>query len=81
MPDDRIRMTSFNSLDPDVNSAYLGGFRGGEDVDYVTAGLGYSVGRSSFQLGAAVSDESTSIVGNGPAVDAIMLTPPCPEIP
>ena len=54
MPDDRIRMSSFNSVDPDVNDAYLEAFRGGEEMDHVTAGVGYSFGRSSFEIAGAV---------------------------
>ena len=64
MPDDRIRMSQFNSDDPAVNDAYLEAFRGGEDVDHVTAGAGYAFGRSSFEIGGAVSDESTTFIGN-----------------
>jgi len=64
MPDDRIRMKQFNSDDPDVNQAYLEAFRGGDDVDHLTAGVGYAFGRSSFELGGAVSDESTTLLGN-----------------
>ena len=33
-------------------------------TDYVTAGAGYTFGRSSFEFGGAISDESTMIVGS-----------------
>jgi long-subunit fatty acid transport protein len=64
MPDDRIRMSRFNSSDPAVNAAYLGGFRGGEEQHYVTVGAGYSFGRSALELGGAISDDSTMFVGS-----------------
>ncbi len=49
-PDNRIRMTQFNSTDPAVNAMYLNAFPGGEDANHVTAGVGYALGSSSFHL-------------------------------
>ena len=64
MPDDRIRLSRFNSTDPDINDAYRSAFRGGDEVDYVTAGVGYTIGRSSIQIGGAFSDEETQVIGS-----------------
>ena len=64
MPDDRIRMSRFNSDDPDVNAAYLEAFRGGEATDHVAAGAGYTFGRSSIEIAGAVSEVETRVVGS-----------------
>jgi hypothetical protein len=64
MPDDRIRMESFNSTDPAVNEVYQDAFRGGEATDHFSLGAGYTVGRSSFQLAGETSDAGTQIVGS-----------------
>lgn len=63
-PDDIIRMTQFNSTDPDVNAVYLDAFRGGEAVDHLTAGIGYSTGRHRFQMAAETSDEGHQLAGS-----------------
>jgi hypothetical protein len=62
-PDSRIRMTRFNSTDPEVNAVYLEAFRGGESDDHFTAGAGFSFGRSSFDIAGETSDLGTRIVG------------------
>jgi hypothetical protein len=64
MPDDRIRMESFNSTDPAVNAVYEDGFRGGEATDHFSLGAGYTVGRSTFQLAGETSDAGSQIVGS-----------------
>jgi long-subunit fatty acid transport protein len=64
LPDDRIEMTRFNSTDQAVNAVYEDAFRGGDSSDHFTAGAGYTVGRSSFQLAGETSDEGTQIVGS-----------------
>jgi hypothetical protein len=63
-PDSRIRMTGFESGDPDVNDTYLDAFPGGEADDHFTAGVGYMFGRSVFSLGAETSDGGTQVVGS-----------------
>ena len=64
-PDNRIRMTSFNSADPQVNAMYLNAFPGGKDASHVTAGVGYTMGSSSFHLAVDVSShDGNQIVGS-----------------
>jgi hypothetical protein len=63
-PDSRIRMTQFNSTDPDVNATYLDAFRGGEPSDHFSVGGGYSTGRHAFQLAGDISDISARVVGS-----------------
>jgi long-subunit fatty acid transport protein len=62
-PDSRIRMSRFNSTDPAVNALYLEAFGGGEAEDHYTGGVGFSFGRSSFDIAAETSDPGTRIVG------------------
>jgi hypothetical protein len=61
-PDNRIRMTQFNSTDPAVNAMYLNAFPGGESADHFTAGVGYAFGSSSLHLGIDASNEGNQIV-------------------
>jgi long-subunit fatty acid transport protein len=61
-PDNRIRMTQFNSDDPDVNEIYLEAFGGGEEENHVTAGFGYTWAGSTFQIAGDFGDESTQIL-------------------
>lgn len=63
-PDSRVRMSRFNSDDPDVNSVYLGAFRGGEEQDHFTAGVGLSFGPSTFQIAGEAADEGYQVVGS-----------------
>ncbi|MGH9869012.1 MAG: OmpP1/FadL family transporter [Candidatus Polarisedimenticolia bacterium] len=63
-PDSRIRMTGFQSGDDDVNDTYLDAFPGGEEDDHITAGVGFTLGRSLFSLGAETSDLGTQFVGS-----------------
>ena len=63
-PDDRIRMTRFNSTDPDVNTVYLEAFGGGDEEDHFTTGVGYTTGRSRLQIAADFSDEGNQVVGS-----------------
>lgn len=63
-PDDRIRMVQFNSTDPDVNAVYLEAFPGGEPEDHVTAGVGYTFGRSSIQVAGGFGSRGSRIVGS-----------------
>ena len=58
-------MTSFNSADPQVNAMYLNAFPGGKDASHVTAGVGYTMGSSSFHLAVDVSShDGNQIVGS-----------------
>ena len=63
-PDTRIRMTGFQSGDADVDDTYLEAFPGGEAEDHFTAGVGFTLGRSVFSLGAEASDSGTQFVGS-----------------
>ena len=63
-PDSRIRLTQFNSDDPAVNEVFLDAFRGGENEDHFTAGVGYEFGRSAFQIAGDVSDRGSEVVGS-----------------
>ncbi len=63
-PDTRIRMTGFQSGDDDVNDTYLEAFPGGEADDHFTAGVGFTLGRSVFSLGAETADSGTQFVGS-----------------
>ena len=62
-PDDRIRMSRFNSDDPGVNAVYLEAFRGGQERNHFTAGVGYTLGRASFQLSGEASSQGHQVVG------------------
>lgn len=62
-PDDRMRMSRFNSDDPGVNAVYLEAFRGGEERNHFTGGVGYTLGRASFQLSGETSGEGHQVVG------------------
>ncbi len=64
-PDNRIRMTEFNSTDPEVNAMYLAAFPAGGDASHVTAGVGYAIGSSSFHLAIdSSSQDGDKIVGS-----------------
>ena len=63
-PDSRIRMTGFQSGDAEVDDTYLEAFPGGEEDDHVTAGVGFTLGRSTFSLGGEASDSGTQFVGS-----------------
>jgi long-subunit fatty acid transport protein len=64
-PDNRIRMTQFNSTDPKINAMYVNAFPGGESADHLTAGLGYTMGSSSFHLAIdASSHDGTQVVAS-----------------
>jgi len=62
-PDDRIRMTEFNSDDTTVNAAYMGAFKGGEAADHVTGGVGLDIGSSSFHVAGDSWNEGRQFVG------------------
>jgi hypothetical protein len=62
-PDDRIRMSHFNSDDTSVNAAYREAFRGGEPADHLTGGFGLEVGSSSFRFAGETSSEERQFVG------------------
>ena len=51
-PDNRIRMTQFNSNNQDVNDVFLDLFRGGEDEDHYTVGFSV-IAAAGFQFQAA----------------------------
>jgi len=61
-PDNRIRMTQFNSTDPAINDVYLDAFRGGEDEDHVTVGAGFELRMASIQVAAEFSSAGWQIV-------------------
>jgi hypothetical protein len=63
-PDSQIRMSQFNSEDPEVNATYLDAFRGGEDVDHYTAGIGYSFRPCSVQLAGDLYSDGNQVVAS-----------------
>ena len=63
-PDSRLRMTRFGSGDHDVDRTYLNTFPGGEADDHLTAGVGFSFGRSILSIAGETSDSGTQIVGS-----------------
>ena len=63
-PDDRIRMSEFNSDDGSVNAAYMKAFPGGEPSHHLTGGVGFDVGPSSFRLAGETSDQQNQVVGS-----------------
>jgi long-subunit fatty acid transport protein len=63
-PDDRIRMTSFNSQDPAVNAMYKDSFPPGESLDHFTAGVGVAWRSQFVHLSAETSDRGTQVSAN-----------------
>lgn len=63
-PDDRIRMTEFNSTDAGVNEMYISAFPPGSAENHFTAGVGYALGSSSFHLAVDAADSGTQIVAS-----------------
>jgi hypothetical protein len=61
-PDDTVRMTGFNSTSASVNAMYLAAYPKGSSTNHFTAGLGYVMGSSSFQLGVDTSNDGTHVV-------------------
>ena len=61
-PDSRIRMTQFNSLDPQVNEVYLDAFRGGEELDHYTVGVGFEINSVAIELAASFSSAGWQFV-------------------
>jgi len=61
-PDDRIRMTSFNSQDPAVNAMYKEAFPGGDATDHFTAGVGLTWGGHLFQVAGETSDRGSQLL-------------------
>src|SRR5262249_30262540 len=62
-PDDRIRMSQFNSDDSTVNEAYLRAFKGGSPADHVTGGIGLEIGQSSIHLSGDGWNEGLQVIG------------------
>ena len=60
VPDSRLELVEFNSLDDAVDAAYRNAFGSGEDDDHVTLGAGLRRGKLRVDLAADVGDESTS---------------------
>jgi hypothetical protein len=63
-PDDRIRMTEFDSGNSQVNKTYQEVFPGADDEDHFTAGVGLTWGAYSFQIAAESSDLGDQVVGS-----------------
>jgi long-subunit fatty acid transport protein len=63
-PDDRIRMTRFDSGDPEINRVFLDAFPGNDEQDHFTAGIGFSWGDYAVQLAGSTSDQETQVVGS-----------------
>jgi len=62
-PDNKIRMTQFNSTSDEINEAYLQAFAGGESEDHFTAGFSFTtpVGLQ-FQFAGDFSDTAQQFV-------------------
>jgi long-subunit fatty acid transport protein len=63
-PDDRIRMTNFDSGSREINEVYLDSFPGADDENHFTAGVGFDWGNYAVQIAAEDSDLGTQIVGS-----------------
>jgi hypothetical protein len=64
LPDSRIRLEQYNAVDDAVNDVYLDAFRGAEEEDHFTAGVGFTWGRSSFHIAGDFSEDDTHVVGS-----------------
>ncbi len=63
-PDDRIRMTRFDSGNPDIDDAFLKAFPGADEQNHFTAGVGFSFGAYAIHVAGVTSDQETQIVGS-----------------
>jgi long-chain fatty acid transport protein len=64
-PDNRIRMTQFNSTDDTTNEVFLDAFSGGEDQNHYTAGFSFNTPISlQFQFAGDFAENSTQFLAS-----------------